>query len=87
MSTTHMGGEAVPQAHVLERAARVLSGDRRAAETVRELVTLQWEHARALARERLAARPDHDARAEVADLERAMSELERTLHERPWTEV
>ena len=84
-----MGGDAVPHGHLLERAARVADQDRRAVDTLRELVILQWEHARALATARVSMDTGEHTKADakVEELEQQLNELERTLDERPWTEV
>ena len=83
------GRDAVPYGHLLERAARVADHDRRAVDTLRELVNLQWEHARALASARVSIHTGEHTKADgnVEDLEQRLIELERTLEERPWTEV
>jgi hypothetical protein len=76
--------------HQVHLAARVVELDRRAIDTFRELVNVQWEHALVVAHERAFVRGTFDRRdgdASLKELEQAMRELERALDERPWTEV
>jgi hypothetical protein len=68
----------------------VTAADDRAGDTLRELVSVEWEHAFAVARAQAAApgSPEHlRAHDDALQLAEAMVELEQTLLERPWTEA
>jgi len=70
--------------------ARHTGCDRRAADALRELVDAEWQHARALARARMAV-PGSDEYAQAVEhareLARSIVQLERAISERPWTEL
>ena len=86
--TNEQKENAVPASAAHPQLERVV--DSRGRDTLRELVHAQWRHAKALAEERILPIDTPlraKAHARVLELARSINELERTLDERPWTEV